>query len=143
MSIINNYIKNSNDINSLQVEDACLPMSKSYLKITGIPYYPYLDHQTKLTSNDIENILKQNHIFNNISLALKPRVIKVSLKSDIALVWIDIWNIQSGKNVKMLINRCFNVGNFIASIRGANMNPSVLLCKNCWKWGYATFLCRI
>ena len=87
LSIIDNYVKNSNDVNSLQVEDACLPMSKSYLKITGIPYYPYSDnHQTKLTSNDIENILKQNHIFNNISLASKPRVIKVSPKSDMALV---------------------------------------------------------
>jgi len=44
MSIIDNYIKNSNDINSLQVEDARLPMSKLYLKIIGIPYYPYSDH---------------------------------------------------------------------------------------------------
>ena len=144
MSIIDNYIKNSNDVNSLQVEDACLPMSKSYLKIISIPYYPYLDdHQTKLTSNDIKNILKQNHIFDNISLASKPRVIKVSPKSDMALVWIDIWDVQSGKNTKMLINRCFNVGNFIATIRGANMNPGVLLCKNCWKWGHATMSCRI
>ena len=143
MSIIDNYIKNSNDVNSLQVEDARLPMSKSYLKIIGIPYYPYSDHQTKLTSNDIENILKQNHIFDNISLASKPRVIKVSPKSDMALVWIDIWDIQSGKNAKMLINRCFNIGNFIATIRGANMNPGVPLCKNCWKWGHTTLSCRI
>ena len=87
LSIIDNYVKNSNDVNSLQVQDAHLPMSKSYLKITGIPYYPYSDnHQTKLTSNDIENILKQNHIFDNISLASKLRVIKVSPKSDMALV---------------------------------------------------------
>jgi len=132
LSIINNYVKNSNDVNSLQVEDARLPMSKSYLKITSIPYFPYADnHQTKLMSNDIENILKQNHIFDNISLASKLRVIKVSLKSDMALVWIDIWDVQSGKNAKMLINQCFNVENFIATIRGANMNPGVPLCKNC------------
>ena len=133
MSIIDKYIKNSNDVNSLQVEDARLPMSKSYLKIISILYYPYLDHQTKLTLNDIKNILKQNYIFDNISLASKPRVIKVSLKSDMALVWIDIWDVQSGKNAKMLINRCFNIGNFIATIRGANMNPGVPFCKNCWK----------
>ena len=137
-------MKNSNDVNFLQVEDARLLMSKSYLKITGIPYYHYSDnHQTKLTLNDIKNILKQNHIFNNISLASKPRVIKVSLKSDMALVWIDIWDIQSGKNAKMLINKCFNVGNFIATVRGANMNPGVPLCKNCWKWGHATLSYRI
>ena len=144
ISIIDNYIKNFNNINSLQVEDARLLMSKSYLKIIGIPYYPYSDNcQTKLSSDDIQNILKQNHIFDNISLASKPRVIKVSPKSDMASVWIDIWDVQSGKNAKMLINRCFNIGNFIATIRGANINPGVPLCKNCWKWGHATMSCRI
>ena len=90
MSIINQYIKNSNDINSLQVEDSCLPKSKSYLKIIGISFYPHSNLQEKLTSTDIETILKQNHIFDNISLASKLRVIKVSPKSNMAIIWIDI-----------------------------------------------------
>ena len=60
-----------------------------------------------------------------------------------AIVWIDIWEVQSGQNTKILINRCFNVGNYIATIRGANMNPRVLQCKNCWKWGHSKFSCRI
>jgi len=70
-------------------------------------------------------VLQQNHIFDNITLALKPRVIKVSPKSDMAIVWINIWDVQSGQKAKMLINRCFNVSNYIATIRGANMNPGV------------------
>ena len=37
LSIIDHYIKNSDDINALQVEDSRLPKSKSYLKIIGIP----------------------------------------------------------------------------------------------------------
>ena len=86
MSIINQYVKNSNDINFLQVEEPCLPKSKLYLKIIGIPYYPHANSQEKLISNDIETILKKNHIFDNISLVSKPRVIKVSLKSDMAIV---------------------------------------------------------
>ena len=130
-------------INSLQVEKPRLPKSKSYLKIIGILFFPYVNSQEKLSSNNIETILKQNHIFNNISLASKPRVIKVSLKSDMAIVWIDIWDIQSGVNAKMLINRCFNIGNYIVTIRGANMNPGVPQCKNCWKWGHSTFSCRV
>ena len=133
MSIIDNYVKNSNDINSLQVNEPHLPKSKSYLKITGISFFSYSNSQERLTSDDIEAILKQNHIFDNISLASKLRVIKVSPKSDMSIVWIDIWDVQSGKNAKMLINRCFNIGNFIATIRGANMNPGVPQCKNCWK----------
>ena len=88
-------------------------------------------------------ILKQNQIFDNISLAFKPRVIKVSPKSDMSIVWIDIWDVQSGSNTKTLINRCFNVRRYIATIQGANMNPGVPQCKNCWKWGHMTFSCRI
>ena len=113
------------------MEVSRLPKSKSYLKIIGIPFYPHLNSQEKLTSTDIKTILKQNHIFDNISLASKLRVIKVSPKSDIAIIWIDIWDVQSGLNTKMLINRCFNVGNYIATIRRANMNPGIPQCKNC------------
>ena len=133
MSIINNYVKNSNDINSLQVDKLHLPKSKSYLKIIGIAFFPHVNSQDKLTLNDIEMILKQNHIFDNISLISKPRVIKVSPKSNMSIVWLDIWDIQSSSNAKMLINRCFNIGNYIVTIWGANMNPSVPQCKNCWK----------
>ena len=119
------------------------PKSKSYLKIIGIPYYPHADSREKLSSSDIENVLKQNHIFNNISLASRPRIIKVSPKSDMAIVWIDIWDVQSGRNAKLLINQCFNVDNYITTIRGATMNPGVPQCKNCWRWGHSTFSCRI
>ena len=90
MSVISNYVKNSNDINSLQVDEPRLPKSKSYLKITSIPFFPHPNSQERLTSNNIETILKQNHIFNNISLASKLRIIKVSPKSDMSIVWIDI-----------------------------------------------------
>jgi len=125
------------------VEEPHLPKSKSYLKIIGIPFFPHTNSQEKLLLNDIEMFLKQNHIFDNISLTSKPRVIKVSLKSDMLIVWIDIWDVQSGSNAKMLINRYFNVGSYIATIWGANMNSGILQCKNCWKWGHATFSCRV
>ena len=141
--IIDQYVKNSNNINVLQVKEPRLPKLKSYLKIISIPFYPHANSQEQLMSDDIETILKQNQIFDNISLASKPRVIKVSPKSDMSIIWIDIWNVQSGKNAKMLINRYFNIGKYIATIWGANMNPGVLQCKNCWKWGHITFLCRI
>jgi len=143
LMLINQYIKNSNDVNALQVEEPRLPKSKLYLKIIGIPYYPHNNSQEHLTSSDIEAILKQNQIFDNILLASKPQVIKVSPKSDMSITWINIWNVQSGTNAKMLINRCFNVGKYITTIRGANMNPGVPQCKNCWKWGHTTFSCRI
>ena len=93
MAIINNYVKSLDNINSLQVDELYHPKSKSYLKIIGIPFFPHANSQERLTPNDIETILKQNHIFDNISLTSKPRVIKVSPKSNIAIVWLDIWDV--------------------------------------------------
>ena len=93
MLIIDQYIKSSNDINFFQVKESHLSKSKSYLKIIGIPFYLHENSQERLTSNNIEMILKQNHIFDNISLASKPRVIKVSPKSDMSIIWIDIWDV--------------------------------------------------
>jgi len=81
----------------------------------------------------IEDVIKKNHIFNNVVLALKPCIIKVFPKVDMAIVWLDIWDVQSRSKAKDLINRCFNIENYIATIRGANMNPGVPQCKNCWK----------
>ena len=49
LSIIDNYIKNSNDVNALQVENSRLPMSKSYLKIIGIPFFSHSNSTDKLT----------------------------------------------------------------------------------------------
>ena len=71
-------------------------------------------------------VFKQNQIFNDIKLASKPRVIKVLPKSDILIVWLDIWDYQSGKKAKCLINQYFNFGRYIATIQGANMNPGML-----------------
>ena len=72
LSIIDHYVKNDNSINAMQVEDSRLPKSKSYLKITGILFYLHSNSQERLSSSDVETILKQNYIFNNISLASKP-----------------------------------------------------------------------
>ena len=57
LTIIDQFVKNSSDLNALQVEEARLPKSKSYLKIIGIPFYPHANSQERLTSADIEIIL--------------------------------------------------------------------------------------
>jgi len=103
------------------------------LKIVGISYFSHDISQEHLSSSDVENIIKQNQIFDNVVLTSKPQVIKVSPKLDMSIIWIDIWDIQSGSKAKSLINQCFNVGRYITTIRGANMNSGILQCKNCWK----------
>jgi len=124
----------SEDIQALR-----LSQSKSYLKIIRILYF-INDTDVSINSEFIKLVIKPNHIFNDLSLTSRPRVIKTSSKSDIAVVWIDIWNSQSSKNAKMLINRCFNIGRHIATICGTNMNSNILQCK---KWRHTTFTYRI
>jgi len=118
------YVKNIDSIISDKVQISRLSQSKSYLKITEIPYYV---DSTNLptTLDDIRVIIKLNHIFNDFMLTSKPRVIKASSKSDITIIWIDIWDVQSGKNGKILINRCFDIRRHIATIHGTNMNLDV------------------
>jgi len=90
LQIIDQYVKKSDNINKLQVKEPHLPQSKSYLKITGILYFPNGKSQERLNVSDVESALKQNHIFNDIKLVSKPRIIKVSPKSDMSIIWIDI-----------------------------------------------------
>jgi len=116
------------------------PQSKSYLKITGIPFVK--PDGLPLDSLSMANYLSNVSLFDNISFASKPRVIKASPKSDMAIVWIDIWDFQNGTKAKTLINHSFNCGRYIAITRGTNMNPGVPQCHNCWKWGHSTFACR-
>ena len=60
-----------------------------------------------------------------------------------AIIWIDIWDTQSRSNAKKVINQWFNIGSFITTVCGANMNPDVPQCKNCWKWGHTVGVCHI
>ena len=69
-----------------------------------------------LLADVVETIIKENHIFNNITVTSRPQIIKVLPKSDMAIIWLDIWNIQSGSKTKGLINRYFNVGKYIITI---------------------------
>ena len=88
---------------------------------------PYLIKNTNIPINSsvVETILKNNHIFNNIFLASKPQIIKALPKSNIVIVWLDILDIQSDINAKCLINRCFKIRSYIATIQGININLGV------------------
>ena len=84
--IIENYIKEVEDINILNIDMPQLPQSKSYLKIIGIPFFPHNNSNECLTPNDVKTIIKQNNIFNNIVLASKPHVIKILSKSNMLII---------------------------------------------------------
>ena len=92
---IKKYVKNSLSSDADKVSLVKLPQSKSYLKIVNISFISKKTN-SHIALDEIEEILKNNYIFNNIILTSKPHVIKVSPKSDMAIIWIDIWDTQSG-----------------------------------------------
>ena len=115
LQTIKKYIMNSNYIDIEKVEVPQLSQSKLYLKIIGISYI-LENTNTPILANVVESIIKSNHIFNNIIIALRFYIIKVFLKSDMAIIWLDIWDVQSSNNARDLINRCLNIGSYITTI---------------------------
>jgi len=71
LQTIEKYVKNANHIIADSVEVSHLPQSKLYLKIIDIPYLKE-NTNTLITADMVEDILKKNYIFNNISLVSRP-----------------------------------------------------------------------
>ena len=82
LSTIEKYLKSIQNINSNSIKSLCLPKSKSYMKIIGLPYK--ID-QDIISPDYIKSVLKETHLFNGVVLASKPYVIKASLKLDMAV----------------------------------------------------------
>ena len=87
--VVELYIKDSNSMNAKDIKSAYLSQSKLYLKILSILY---LIEGTNILidASVMESIIKSTHVFNNIRIASKPRIVKVSPKSNITIIWIDI-----------------------------------------------------
>ena len=128
LSRIKNFLKKINNIDPVSIEVPHLSKSKLYMKIVELPYNSELG---VVTPDFIEGVFKETHLFKDVTLASKPRVIKVSPKSDKAVVWVDIWDSQSGSAAKNIINCHFNIGCFVTTIQDTNMNPGIPQCKNC------------
>ena len=84
-----NYIKNANQIKADNIESPQLLQSKLYLKIIEIPYL-MKNMNTLLSTDVVKTIIKNNYIFNNITIVSRLRIIKVLPKLDMAIIWLDI-----------------------------------------------------
>ena len=102
LTTIEKYLKNIQNVNPNSIESPRLPKSKSYMKIVGLSY---LSELGVMSSNIIEGVIKELHLFKDMTLASKPCVIKASSKSDKAVVWVDIWDSQSSSCAKNIINQ--------------------------------------
>ena len=85
LNIIEKYIKELNDVNTINVISPRLLQSKSYLKILDISYF-VKDTNLSITLDIIESVIKSTYILNNIVLTSYSQVIKISPKSNIAII---------------------------------------------------------
>jgi len=81
LQTIENIVENMENINSEDIESPRLLQSKFYLKIIGIPFF-IKNTNVPIMPDYIEEIIKSNHIFNNLLLASKLQVIKALSKSN-------------------------------------------------------------
>jgi len=107
LSTIEKYLKSIQNVDFDLIESPCFPKTKSYMKIIGLPYKI---NQDIISPDFIKGVLKETHLFKGVVLASKPRVIKASPKSDMVVVWVDIWDSQSGSLANNIINCHFNIG---------------------------------
>ena len=85
LNIVERYVKKLDIINSNNVISHYLSQFKLYLKILEMLYF--LENINLLiTSNVIEEVIKDTHIFNDIVLASYLHIIKMSSKSNIAII---------------------------------------------------------
>ena len=89
LTTIKKYIKSINNIALDSIESPHLSKSKSYLKIIGLPYSM---GNSIITPNFVKGVLKKTHLFKDILLTSKPQIIKASPKSNMTVVWVNIWD---------------------------------------------------
>ena len=70
LQTIEKYVKNLNYIDVEKIKVPHLPQLKLYLKIIGI-YYIMESTNALILADIVKNIIKSNHIFNNITIVLR------------------------------------------------------------------------
>ena len=132
LEVIKQWLKKTAGLGEVAKVEPHLPQFKFFLKVLGVSYW---DSKTSLpiTPVQVAEALSSSLLFEGVTLASMPRIMKASPSSDMSVIWIDIWNSQKGSKGKMLINRSFNFGHHIATVMGTAMHPGVAQCCNCWR----------
>ena len=115
LEVIKQWLKKTAGFGESIKVEPCLSQSKSFLKILSVPYQ---DSKSSLpiTPTQVDVALSNSSLFEGISLASMPRIMKTSSSSDMSVIWIDIWDSQKGSKDKTLINRSFNFERYIATV---------------------------
>ena len=115
LEVIKQWLKKTARLGESTEVEPRLPQSKSFLKILDVPYWNSKS-SLPITSAQVEAAFSNSLLFEGVSLASMPRIMKVSPSSDMSVIWIDIWDSQKGSKGKTLINRSFNFERHTATV---------------------------
>ena len=85
LEVIKQWLKKTAGLGEVTEVEPCLPQSKSFLKVLGVPYW---DSKTSLpiTPAQVAEALSSSPLFESITLASMPHIMKASPSSDISVI---------------------------------------------------------
>ena len=91
LEVIKQWLKKTAGLGEITEVEPRLPQSKSFLKVLGVPYW---DSKTSLpiTPAQVAEALSSSPLFEGVTLASMPHIMKASPSSDMSVIWIDIWD---------------------------------------------------
>ena len=91
LEVIKQWLKKTAGLGEVTEVEPRLPQSKSFLKVLGVPYW---DSKTSLSVTPVQvaEALSSSPLFEGVTLASMPRIMKASPSSDMSVIWIDIWD---------------------------------------------------
>ena len=85
LDVIKQWLKKVAGLAASTVVEPCLPQSKSFLKILGVPYWGN-NSSLPITQAQVESVIANTPIFEEAVLASRPHIMKVSLNSDMSVI---------------------------------------------------------
>jgi len=85
LNVIEEYVRNLNDMDSSDVMSSRLFQLKSYLNILGILYF-IENTNISITVDIVKRVIQTTYIFNDVVLTSCSHIIKASFKSDMAII---------------------------------------------------------
>ena len=85
LEVIKQWLKKTAGLSKVTKVEPCLPQSKSFLKVLGIPYW---DSKSSLpiTPVQVAEALSSSPLFEGITLASMPCIMKVLSSSDMSVI---------------------------------------------------------
>ena len=91
LEVIKQQLKKTASLGEDTEVEPCLPQFKSFLKILEVPYWDS-NLSLPITFIQMTKALSNSSLFEGITLASMPHIMKAFLSSDMSVIWIDIWD---------------------------------------------------